>query len=101
MIEVRQGRQSCTILFEPSRVSGWAEYLVEDLWDPTAPRCKVNGAVFSVTHDGLLMDPGNHLVVVKPHRGLKIPWNRQLLFRKVERRVVVEFLCSQHSVAAA
>jgi hypothetical protein len=47
------------------------------------------------------MEPGDHLVVVKPHRGLKVPWNRQLLFRKESGRIMVEFLCSKHSVAAA
>ena len=101
MIEVRQGCRSCTLIFEPSRVDGWAEYFVEDLWASINTPIEIQGATFVPVDNGLLMEPGDHLVVVKPHRGLKVPWNRQLFFRKDSGRIVVEFLCSKHSVAAA
>ena len=103
MLEVRQGRRSCTLTFKEFRIEGCAEYLVEDLWFSITKESsyEVNGATFIRTGVGLLMDPGMNTCVVKPHRGLKIHWSGQLLFVKgADGRITFELTSTIGSVVA-
>jgi hypothetical protein len=84
MLEVRQGRRSCALTFKEFRIADCAECLVDDLWFSTTKldSFEINGATFTQTKGGLLMDPGMNTCVVKPHRNLKVYWGGQILFVK-------------------
>jgi hypothetical protein len=103
MLEVRQGCRSCALTFKEFRIQDCAEFFVEDLWLSTTNEgsYEVNGATFTRTSAGLLMDPGINTCVVKPHRGLKVFWSGQILFvRGADGRVTFELTSTISSLGA-
>jgi len=103
MLEVRQGRRGCALTFKEFRIQDCAEYFVDDLWSSTTDfgPFEVNGATFTQTEVGLLMDPGMNTCVVKPHRHLKVYWGGQILFlRGDDGRISFELTCTTSSQAA-
>lgn len=102
MLEVRQGCRSCTVTFKEFRFADCDEFFIEDLWPETA-NCpiEVNGATFTLTPYGLVMDPGLNTCALKPHRGLRIMWSNPILFRRDSNdQVTFELLCIPKRVAA-
>jgi len=102
MLEVRQGGRSCTITFKEFRIEECDEFFLEDLpLEEVGCEVEVKGARFRSTEAGIVLDPGLNVLALKPHKGLRIMWNGQVLFRKDENdRVSFELLASYSRVVA-
>ena len=102
MLEVRQGRRSCTVTFKEFRIAECDEFYLEDLGlEEPGHEVEVKGAKFKASESGIVLDPGPNVLALKPHRGLRVMWNGQVLFRKDEDgRTSFELLVTDGSAAA-